>query len=767
MPEVKKMRRRTIALVVDTLAGSGSYQEDIWRTVAEACRRAGAGLLIFPGGALGGSPFITNEYMKNVIYGLIRRECVDGVIVAIGNIVNLASREEYAAFAHGFGGIPVVNIGFALDRVPGVVVDNETAMERIIEHAVADHKYRNVAFIRGPEKHEDAVQRYNGYRTVLQRHGLPLRPELTYVGDFSEKSGVDAIRVFLDERKLDFDCVAASGDYMAIGAVKELLARGKRVPHDVAVTGFDDIYEAGILSPGLTTIRQPLPEQMRKAVDVLLDLMEGGPREKRAFPIDVEIMTRRSCGCAAAGLGSDFQFPEWSGRDRDRWLLEISRTIASRFREDVAPDEVLSLFTSFFDEIEGKRADVFMSDWEKFFRLHFTRTEELVSVMNTMTAFRSAVAVLSGHPARPGERSRGAEYADRLHYQAHNAFMEIVFRLEAGKRAQVESLANNLSRAGLLLGSSFDIPLLRRTLREVMPGLGINNYLLGLYVEPARPLEGLKIAARVRGGREMETPSDDSAVAAWRALAGEKDFLDSGGLGAVCPLYYQESQIGLLFLELSSEYGFMYETIVTQLCIAIHGARLVERNVRARTTIEEHSRQIQKLSLPMTESVREISGIAAAKMESVHVLVDQTNRSRDKIGETNKNIETISAHTSKLLDIIKTIDEIADRVNLLALNASIEASHVGKEGLGFTVIAKEIKKLAESTGRHSSEIAATLKEIIDAAERSSRNGRESLEAFKRQSQGVGEILDSFQAISEKMRKLGEGSETLLALIKED
>jgi hypothetical protein len=48
MPEAKKLRRRTIALVVDTLAGSGSYQEDIWRTVAEACRRAGAGSSFSP-----------------------------------------------------------------------------------------------------------------------------------------------------------------------------------------------------------------------------------------------------------------------------------------------------------------------------------------------------------------------------------------------------------------------------------------------------------------------------------------------------------------------------------------------------------------------------------------------------------------------------------------------------------------------------------------------------------------------------------------------
>jgi DNA-binding LacI/PurR family transcriptional regulator len=763
-----KSRRKTIALVVDILAGTGSYQEDIWRSAAAACRQAGAGLLIFPGGALGGTPFVKYEYMKNVIYGLIRRECVDGVILAIGNIVSLASRAHYADFARGFGGIPTVNVGFALDGVPGVVVSNENAMERVLEHLVTDHGYKKVAFIRGPEQHEDAVGRFLAYRTVLERHGLPFRPEYTFIGDFSESSGARAVGAWLDERKIDFDCVAASGDYMAIGAVKELLARGKRIPQDIAVTGFDDIYEAGVISPGLTTIRQPLPAQMRKAVEVLIDLMEGKPRENKAYPIDLEIMKRRSCGCAASGSGAAFVLPPWSGGDRAPWLAEVSRTLAAGFREQTPAGnshgdlekEMLALFTAYADEMEGKRGDVFLSAWEKFFHAHFRQTAELGLVMETMIAFRNTALQLTGTDRGPAER------ADRLLTQAHNALMEIVFRLEAGKRAQVENLANQLSRASVLLGGAFDIPLLQQTLQEVMPGLGVRHYLLGLYADPARPLAGLKIAARVRAGEAVAISGNDTIIT-WQALAGEKDFLDAGGLAAVCPLFYQEEQIGLLYMELPTEYGFMYETIVSQLGLAVHGARLVEKNVRTRTVIEDHSRRIRELSQPIMESIREISGIAAEKMESAHVLVGQTNRSRDKIGETNKNIETISNYTGTLFDIIKTIDEVAERVNLLALNAAIEATHVGKEGGGFSVIAKEIKKLAETTSRHSDEIAATLRKIVDSAGKSSRNGQESLEAFREQARGVTDILDSFRAISEKMRTLGEGSETILELFREE
>jgi sigma-B regulation protein RsbU (phosphoserine phosphatase) len=418
MSDSTTFRRQTIGLVIDTLAGSGSYQEDIWRTVAETCRQAGTGLLIFPGGALRGSPFITYEYMRNVIYGLIRKECVDGVILAIGNIVSLASREDFSAFAHSFGGMPVVNIGFGLDEAPGVVVDNANAFACIIEHLVADHRCKKVAFIRGPEKHEDAIERFRAYQTVLKKHGLPFDPALTHIGNFSEQSGAQAIAAWL-ERKIDFDCVAASGDYMAIGAVKELISRGKRVPQDVAVTGFDDIYEAGILSPGLTTIRQPLPEQMRKAVAVLMAMMEGKPRHNRIFPIEIELKKRRSCGCGAATLDAAAALPARSGMDRGQWLAEVSRSLAAGFREQPAAEtsrsvtssaprsvtssELLDLFTAFFDEVEGRRADVFVPEWEKFFGLHFKHNEGGLPERRGRSGWNSRPFRGTGEPApQPG-----------------------------------------------------------------------------------------------------------------------------------------------------------------------------------------------------------------------------------------------------------------------------------------------------------------------------------------------------------------------------
>ena len=757
MAEQAAARGKTIALVIDILAGSGSYQEEVWRATADACAEAGVGLLIFPGGALGGSPGNQYEHMKNLVYRLIRPESVDGVVLAVGNIINYSTPQEYAAFSHGFGKIPVVNIGQALDGIPGVVIENEAGMGRLLDHLLGDHAYRKVAFIRGPEANDDAIQRFRAYRQALQRHQLPYREELTYVGDFSEEGGARAVAAWLKDGRTDFDCVVASNDYMAIGAVRALTAQGRRVPQDVAVAGFDDIYEAGILSPGLTTVRQPLEVQMRRAVETLVTMMDRRPLDDPVVRIDTEIIRRQSCGCSSGSLTRFAHVRVWEGGDRRAWLEEVSLKLVTGFRRRVDASEMVDLFTALFEEIEGRKHDVFLPLWERFFDAHFQQTEDLTIITHLLTAFRTVVFTLAG------EHSREAE---NLLYQAHNTLTLIVYRIDARKRAQVERLANTMSQAGLVVGGTFDLPGLGRALRQVLPSLGVNNFLLGLYQDPRDPLAGLRILAWMEDGR-IEISDGDETAGALEALARKRSFLDRGGRGAVCPLVFEEEHIGLVFLELASNYGFMYETLVSQLSLALRGAKLVDKNVRARTQSEERTREIETLSLPMIESIRQISSIAAEKMESARELVQRTKESRGKITETNATIEKISTHMSRLLDIIQTIEEIADRVNLLALNTAIEAAHVGRAGLGFTVIAKEIKKLAETTGAHSSAIAAVLQEVVAAARQSSHHGQESLLVFQQQERGVDDMVASFRTIEEKMRNLGQGSENILKLMRRE
>ena len=232
-----------------------------------------------------------------------------------GTLGNHIGPEELSAYCERYRPLPMCSIAVPSPGIPSVLVDNATGMRDLLVHLVAAHGCRRVAFIRGPEANDEAERRYQVYRDVLGERGLAVDPELVVVGDFQRAAGARAIDVLLDERRAPFDAVVAASDSMALGAIDALRARGLRVPEDVAVVGFDDIEAARFATPPLTTVRQPLHEQGRRAVELLLAVIRGEPVPEQVT-LHTELVTRRSCRCA------------WRGVRRDRRSTPAGRPLA-------------------------------------------------------------------------------------------------------------------------------------------------------------------------------------------------------------------------------------------------------------------------------------------------------------------------------------------------------------------------------------------------------------------------------------------------------
>ncbi|WP_329137735.1 LacI family transcriptional regulator [Streptomyces sp. NBC_01476] len=125
---------------------------------------------------------------------------------------------------------------------------------------------RRIAHIAGPLDQTASIDRLDGFRDVLP----DIDPKLIVEGDFTPEGGARAMAELL-ERRPDLDAVFAASDVMASGALRELRHRGRRVPEDVAVIGFDDIVSvAEWTDPPLTTIRQDIEEMGRMMARLLL-----------------------------------------------------------------------------------------------------------------------------------------------------------------------------------------------------------------------------------------------------------------------------------------------------------------------------------------------------------------------------------------------------------------------------------------------------------------------------------------------------------------
>ena len=192
---------------------------------------------------------------------------VNGLIF-MGGMVN---RELIAALQRV--GLPLVVAGAHVNplQVNCVIADYLDGMRRIIEHLLATGR-RRIALVNGPCTTTSSEEKEKGFRLARARYGMAAEPVSVSCGDFEAGSGYAMTQQLLAQAP-DVDAIAYASDTMAIGGISALRESGRRVPDDVAVTGFYDYDIARFTDPPLTTARVDFQAMGAIAARRLLMLM--------------------------------------------------------------------------------------------------------------------------------------------------------------------------------------------------------------------------------------------------------------------------------------------------------------------------------------------------------------------------------------------------------------------------------------------------------------------------------------------------------------
>lgn len=190
---------------------------------------------------------------------------------------------------------PTVVVGHRDDRVAWVDSDHDEAVYELTMQLI-DAGHERIAFVNGPESLHACALRRSGYERALRARGRDVRQELELSGPFSSEFGIEALTSILERSRVAPTAVVAGSDLIAAGCIEALRARGLKVPDDVAVTGFDDQPLAEHVQPPLTTVRVPISEMGRTAVDMLLRLVAGEPLRPQTVVLPSEIVIRESSG---------------------------------------------------------------------------------------------------------------------------------------------------------------------------------------------------------------------------------------------------------------------------------------------------------------------------------------------------------------------------------------------------------------------------------------------------------------------------------------
>ncbi len=154
--------------------------------------------------------------------------------------------------------------------------------------------HRRIGFITGWMDLGCATDRLEGYRSALRTYHIPEVPELIYEGKFFQPDGYNGASMMLDLPEPP-TAIFASNDVMALGVLDAVHNRGLRVPDDVSVIGFDDIPQASLIHPALTTISQPLEKMGRVATQALFELLQHPDKRVERIELPTELIVRDSC----------------------------------------------------------------------------------------------------------------------------------------------------------------------------------------------------------------------------------------------------------------------------------------------------------------------------------------------------------------------------------------------------------------------------------------------------------------------------------------
>jgi phosphoserine phosphatase RsbU/P len=586
-------RMRRVGLLVDWL--ENEYQNKVLAGVDAEAQANGVSLFCLTGGVLL-SPYRFGA-RRNFLYDLAGPACVDGLVLMSGTLSNYVGPSKLARYCERYRPMPMCSIGVALAGIPSVLVDNASGMRQAMSHLVELHGYRRIAFIRGPGVNEEAEERYRVYRETLAEYGLPFNPDLVTLGNFQITSGAEAIRVMIDERRVGFDAIVAASDAMALGACEALVARGFRVPQDIAVVGFDDIREGRFAPAPLTTVRQPLDRQGKQALELVLAQLEGDTISEHVV-LQTELVRRRSCGCSPHAL-HDREVPEIKGEEltltgifnehHARILADVTQAIWAS-SPDVDVSKGVELVEAFRAELESGADAQFLDTLE-------LAVSEAAETGGNVDAWQAVITILRSYalPAL-GKNSVAMAKAEALWHEARVMIGGAAERNQAKKRLQAETWARCLRKSGEALFTCLDEASVMHTVQEQAIRLDIHSTYLSTF-DGGQDRARLMLAYDV-AGRGVERHRGESFPAN-QLVPNEVLADDVRQTFIVEPLFFESEQLGFVLFEMGPTDGVVYETLRDQIGSALKAALLVKQLVEetGRREVAERDRLQKEMEI--------------------------------------------------------------------------------------------------------------------------------------------------------------------------
>lgn len=572
MKNPTKKRRLNFGVMFSTMDNTNQY--DIWRGIERFASENDIHLSAYIG---------TYQDTRNRVYSFLETcfdtvskcEFLDGIILFSGFLAQNAGLEKFDEYTSRLPKkLPIVSVSFSMPGVPSVLADGFAGIYGAVAHLIQEHDKKKIAFIKGPDGHPEAEERFAGYKKALEDNKITYDEGLVLPGRFIQDCGRAAVGELLDVRKLSADAIVACNDQMAYGVLNELKERNILVPSEVAVTGFDDDVVSATFIPSLSTARQDFVEIGRAGAEMLLKKIRGEAVEEVKY-IAPTYVARQSCGC----LEKEFinMFLDVLPAEADTFSAFVQKNFKSLF-PNVPPEQIYEWAASLVAVITENPFSK-----EKFLNLFNEILVKYNHYYKELSLWQEALNMLTmGVELHSGEIKSPHSVLSTL-ISAMAFVHDVRYKNRKSREIALSTLRIRMRRVTSSLVLSFNTDGLVEKLSESLPSFDLNTALIGVYGSPiksADPYANRTIETLIGFDGEqkfnMKHNSWNPILFSDYATIDHFDFERERRALFFIPLFFEDEEVGVILLPFNPNIPLeSYDNLRVSVSTALKGAELV------------------------------------------------------------------------------------------------------------------------------------------------------------------------------------------------